>query len=638
MSKVSPQVTKTPALVSREEFEFQANQVTKLLELTKKQAGQIDFMNRSHEMQKGMKPTFIMPNTSKSFDDMLAETGIEKDAWYDEVRAELSRTNGVQGVNYAAMQKSFFEAETFRDSAKNFRNDHPDVYSSMRKSWGTNEYKNVLNMNKSVLGDPNDPSAPGSWFTFLEENLSPDIQRIIFERQDATALMSVPTAITTSVNPEVGRLVNSGVGWGRHTLGFAEGATSEFGGSQVSDRIFSKLYQKGVRARVTEYLIGNQQKMLTNDPVAYERELRLLEFVLGCNHQIMYGNPDINKDGTTELEMPGILYQMDRAESENGYQAHVQDWDNKEFNDTTQSPLNIFRTVGEDLCINGRIAGNNITGRYKVLMDLSTSNLISTLVDEKQRILIEDYAKIAQQWGQSFTGFATDIGVFNFERSKTMDLVENDTWTDDDKVSDQAPQSDPFPVTPTAVPTAPAGEAKTLPDASYEYYVTSVNDQGESKRSPLFTNAVATSTQTNTISIPYDAEFAATTNGTKLVTAVKYFNLYRANEDETLAVEGRRAFSCIAQIPINGVSTTVYVDYNQKIPGTSDMFFISNDPRDIAYTSLVPEFEIPLYDVSKGSTRQWMLYAIKGLNVWNPKRCYVVRNVPKFSASLKRPW
>jgi hypothetical protein len=630
----TPQVQKTPDVVTREEFEFQANQLSSLMKANKLQGSQIEFMKHSHEMQKGMKPSFIMPETSKTFDDMLAESGFTSEEWFNEVSENLAREKGVQGPALHSMQKSLSESARLKTAEKDMMTNHPEISAQLAKSWGTPEYENVLSMNKAILGDPADPSAPGSWFTFLEENLSPDIQRIIFERQDATAMMSVPTAITTSVNPEVGKLVSGGSGWGKHSLGFPEGDTADFGGQEVSERIFSKLYQKGVRARVTEYLIGNQQKMLTRDPIAYERELRLLEFVLGCNHQIMYGDPTINKRGSVELEMPGILYQMDRDESDNGYRPHVQDWNGKTFSDTpANNPLNIFRQVGEDLCINGRIAGNNITGRYKVLIDLSTSNLISTLVDDKQRIMIENYAKIAQEWGQSFTGFVTDVGTFNWQRSKTMDLTENDTWTPTERISDFAIV---WPtITETAVPTSPSGEPKTLPNANYVYKVTAVNDQAESNVSNSFTNAVATSTQQITINIPYDAAFAGGVVGGKVITPCRHFNLYRLRAGEADVTEN---YSCIAKIAINGTSTTTYVDYNQKMPGMADMFFISNDPRDIAYTSLVPEFEIPLYDISKGSTRQWMLYCIKGLNLWNPKRCYVVRNVPKFSTSSINPW
>lgn len=638
MSKATPNVAKSATLVQREEFEQQSGLLSQVSRQSANLLKELEYLKRSAELQKGIKPSFIMPSTSKTFDEMLDEKNMTLEEHMHEVSENIARAGGTRNCDVESIQKSLSEAKRVNDFGVMLQKEHAEVFKGLHKSMGTENFSEFIELNKSILGDPADPSAPGTWYTMLRENLSPQIQRIIHERQDATALMAVPTAITTSVEPQMGRLINSGTGWGKHQLGFAEGDTAEFGGGQISDRIFSKLYQMGVRARVTEYLIGNKADMLTRDPIAYERELRLLELILGKNHQIMYGNSNINKSGTTELEMPGIIYQMDRDESDNGYRAHIKDWQGKEFDKTNNSPLNIFRAVAEDLCANGRIPENSVTGRFKTLIDLSTANLISTIIDEDQRVLITDYVNTALKWGQSFSGFVTDLGVFNFLRSKTMDLTENDTWTPDERVSDYAPQLDPFPVTPTATPTAQTTEPKVLPDGVYHYYVTAVNDQGESKVSDFFANGASLSGQVMTIDIPYDTSFAGGTISGKLVTPVKHFNLYRANAGETLAANGKAKFSCIEKIPINGTSTTTYVDYDKKIPRCSDMFFISNDPRDIAFTSLVPEHEIPLYDISKGTTRQWMEYCIKGLNVWNPKRCYVVRNVPRFSGSAKAPW
>ncbi|MCK5616374.1 hypothetical protein KAR91_81685, partial [Candidatus Pacearchaeota archaeon] len=110
------------------------------------------------------------------------------------------------------------------------------------------------------------------------------------------------------------------------------------------------------------------------------------------------------------------------------------------------------------------------------------------------------------------------------------------------------------------------------------------------------------------------------------VTPARFFIIYRANSGETADSQ----FSAIAKVPINGVSTTTYVDYNQKIPGTTDMFFICNNPLDISHISLTPSYEIPLYDIAAGSTRQWMIMNIGTLAMWAPQRNFLVKNVPGF--------
>jgi hypothetical protein len=503
----------------------------------------------------------------------------------------------------------------------------------MRKSFVEGDIEKYEDLRKSVLGDPADPSAPGSYYPLLEENLSRYIQRIMLENQDATALMYIPTAITSNIVPELAQLKNSGVGYGKHTQGFKEGATPQSGGGQIMDRLTHTLVQRGIRASVTEMLIANRQKLVDNNPLALERELRVLEFNLGKSHNLLYGNSLINKDGNTILEVSGFVEQLEDATT--GYPDHVKDWDGVAFTVEGVTPLDIFRTVAEKLIVNGHIPGGIITGKYEVFMDYGVANNISTVIDDKQRVMINEYARSALIYGQSFSGFETDLGVFRFRRSKTLFLTQGDTWTPDDDVS---PKAIIWPaIAPSAIPGSTAGEKPVgkldLPTGAYRLRFSVVNDQGESDVS----DAIVTTTDGSTpvdvaatelldISIPYDAAFAGGVVAGETVTPARYFLVYRSKADET----DDSQMSCIAKIPINGTSTTTYKDWNQKIPKTTDMFFISNNPMDIAQTSLTPAFEIPLWDIALGSTRQWMIMDIAQLTMWAPQRQFLYKNVPGF--------
>ena len=502
----------------------------------------------------------------------------------------------------------------------------------MRKSFAEGDIEQYEELRKSVLGDPADPSAPGSYYPLLEENLSRYIQRIMLENQDATALMYIPTAITSNIVPELAQLKNSGVGYGKMMTGFKEGGTPQCGGGQIMDRLTHTLVQRGIRASVTEMLIANRQKLVDNNPLALERELRVLEFNLQKSHDLLYGNSQIHKDGNTILEVSGFVEQIEDPDT--GYPDHVVDWDGIAFG--TKDPLNIFRNVAEKLIVNGHIPGGVITGKYEVFMDYGVANNISTVIDEKQRVMINEYARSALIYGQSFSGFETDLGVFRFRRSKTLHLTAGDTWTPDDDVS---PKAITWPaIAPTAIPGATAGEKPTgkldLQTGNYSYRFSVVNDQGESNISDAIvttsdgsTPAAVAASQLVNISIPYDAAFAGGVVGEETVTPARYFLIYRGNAEET----DDSQLKCIAKVPINGTSTTTYKDWNQKIPGTTDMFFVSNNPMDIAQTSLTPAFEIPLWDIEKGSTRQWMIMDIAQLTMWAPQRQFLYKNVPGFS-------
>ena len=600
------------------------------------------------EQMKGLVPrAFLGPITPfvKSFDEHLEEDAERAGITYDQAYArhmELARESlsqrfppGVRGPSVQGMAKSMTKREATTRDAKAFL----PQYEEFQKSWGDPD--KVEKLAKSILGDPGNPDAPGTWYNFLEENLSRTIQRIMLEYQDATALMTIPTSITPNIVPEVPQLKSSGVGYGKHTMGFEEGRTPQFGGGQLMDRVVKTLVQRGVRAAVTEMLIANRQKLVDQNPLALERELRILEFNLGMNTELLYGDSNIHQDSNSNpLEVSGFVEQIEDATT--GYLAHVWDWDGAAFNATTQNPLNIFREVAERLVVDGHIPGGIITGKYSVLMDYGVANNISTVVDEKQRIMIEKYEQAALMYGQSFSGFVTDLGTFRFKRSKTLFLTENDTWTADDDVSPKAIISTLAGATLKGVPQATSGEKAAagqpdkadLPTGAYRYRVSVVNDQGESNVSAAFVTTTdgttpvdVAATQTVLISIPYESEFAGGLVAQETVTPARYFLIYRANADETTDAQ----MSCIAKVPINGVSTTTYVDWNQKIPKTTDMFFVSNNPLDIAHCSLTPSFEIPLYDPALGTTRQWQIMNIGGLCMWAPVRQYLVKNVPGFT-------
>lgn len=578
-------------------------------------------------------PTFLGPTEPfvKSFDDHLEDANMTLERHLELVADSLGAASFTgPRPSLGGMAKSMAEAAKVQSEKGNFQ----DSIEKLKKSWADGDHEAYADMAKSMLGESGTPGAPGAWYHFLEENLSRYVQQIMLSNEDCTALQTIPTSITTNIVPEMGRLKSYGVGYGKHTMGFAEGRTAKFGGSQLMERLTHTLVQRGIRCAVTEMLLANKQKLLKRNPLDLERELRTLEWNLGKNHNLLYGDADINKDGSTVLEVDGLLKQM--QDETNGYPDHVWDWDGTALGTGTseENPLNIFRNVAEKLIINGHLPGGVVTGKYNVLMDFGVANAISTVVDDKQRIMVEKYEQAALMYGQSFSGFVTDLGVFRFRRSKTLHLTANDTWTADDDVS---PHAITWPaIAPSAIPEAQSTNPKPLPAGNYTYRVSVVNDHGESDVSDSFVTTTEGTTphavdadEVVEVSIPYDAAFAGGTVNGYEVSPARYFLIYRGKAGETADAD----LKCVAKVPINGTSATTWIDYNQKIPGCTDMFFIPNDPMDLSHCSLTPPFEIPLYDINYGSTRQWMLMDIAGLCVWAPMRCFVVRNVPGFSLS-----
>lgn len=619
----------SPALVksSEDKMALIVDDNIKLAKKIKKLESTVSHM-RMLEMKKSMPPSYLNQAKVKSFSEHLIDENMDLDTWNALVQDNLDR--GVSGDNFRqvpmkALKKSFQDAGHY-ERIRNKIKSNPE-FIALQKAQENGDYEEYESMAKSVLGDSSSSGEAGSYQAFLQENLSDRVIRIILENADTQAMECISTAITPSINPEHPRLRSTGSGYGKGTLGFGEGKTPLFGGGQIMDRVAKTLVQRGVRASVTELLIANKRKIVSYDPLNFERELRIIERNLSINHLLIYGDDQINKNGTEVQEMSGILQQLE-ASTFNA--SNVHDWDNQAITEANDAP-DLFRHAAETLIKVGKIPGGSITGRFSVLLDYGVANQFSRLFDEKQRVNIDNLNVAASRYGQGFSGFVTDLGIFNFKRTRTLELVNGNHWTPAGEESKQA-ITWPSPAV-TAVVTvgggAVGGVTKFLPVAGigdYKYYVTAVNDHGESDVSAVVTHtaAVPAGTSKMVISIPYDAVFAGGLVGGETISPCRYFIIYRANAGET----DTTLMKPIAKVPINGVSTTTYDDFNQRIPGTTDMFFISHDPLDVAHTSLIPPKEIPIFDPALATSHIWSIYDIGNTTVWAPERLYCIRNVP----------
>jgi len=615
----SPAIHKTEAQVIEGLVESQIVLTKKL----KKMEGAVSHM-KMMELKKSAPPSYLNTAKIKSFNEHLAEDyGMNLSDWNDYVQDNLDRGRVDANVPLKSLRKSLYDARRYEQEREKMRGSSDFI--AMRKAQESGDHEGFEAMAKSVLGGPNSSGEAGSYQAFLQENLSDAVIEIILDSADCQATECISTAITPSINPEFPRLKSTGVGYGKHTLGFNEGGTPIAGGGQVQDRVAKTLVQRGIKALVTELLIANKKKIVSYDPLNAERRLRIIERNLQINHLLIYGSDQINKNGTEVQEMSGILEQMENSGST--AITNIHDWNGQGITEANSAP-DLFRAAAETLIKVGKIPGGSITGKFSCLLDYGVANQFSRLFDATQRVNIDRLNTLSTQYGQGFSGVVTDLGIFNFKRTRTLELVNGNSWT---PAGEESKNAIIWPaVTPTAVATASAGEqvggvAKSLPAGTYSYKVSVVNDHGESDVSASFLNGVAVSaSEKNVISIAYDSAFAGGNVNGYTVSPARYFILYRADAGQTADAE----HFPIAKIPINGTSTTTYSDYNQKMPNRTDMFFISNNPLDVAHTSLIPPKEIPIFDPSKATSHIWSIYDIANLTLWAPERVYVVRNLP----------
>lgn len=600
-----------------------------LLKDMKKLSAKVSVL-QAEKMAKSLPKTFLNEASVKSFDEHLRERGRTFEQHQDEIAMKMDAGGHPNSVAYEAMSKTLADSNVKEKSLKLLRS--APEFKNLRKSMingTTSDVKKAESeftaMAKSVLGGPNSGGEAGSSQAFLQENLSDIVLKIILNSADAQMTQSISTAITSSINPEVPVLESTGSGYGKGTLGFLEGATPIFGGGSIKTRIAKTLVQRGVKASVTEMLKANRGKLAGFDPLMAEREERMIERNLMINHLLIYGDDQINKNGTEIQEMSGFVQQLENSAYAG---SNIRDFNGVALTEPNGA-IDMFREAAEQLIKIGLLQGGTITGKYTVLMDYGVANQLSKIIDDKQRVLIGDIKQLATQYGQQFTGINTDLGIFRFKRTRTLELVQNNTWTATAKVSQHAitwPGSLTTAVAQAANGTVvPKDGIKALPVGTYHYRVSVVNDHGESDISAAFNNAVAVAAnQEMLVTLADDAAFAGGTVGGFVVSPARYFILYRGIAG---AGDVQANMYPIAKIPYTGGATT-FDDFDQKVAGTTDILFISNDPMDIAHTSLIPPKEIPIYDPSLATSTIWSIYDIANLTMWAPQRQFLWKNVP----------
>lgn len=604
-----------------------------LLKEMKSLKSKVDVL-QAERMEKGMPESFMDGPEVLSFNDHLRKEKIRgMDEWDEMVTLNMATQS--ESETMISMSKALVRTRAAEESRREFRK-QPE-YKSLQKAMRTGSTMDVdkavnkfESMAKSILGGPNSGGEAGSVQAWLQENLSTFVQEIILTSADCQMTQSVATAITPSINPEVPVLESTGSGYGKGTLGFNEGGTPNFGGGSIKTRIAKTLVQRGIRASVTQMLQANRGKIVAYDPLAAERRERIIERNLMINHLLIYGDDQINKNGTEIQEMSGFVQQLENSDFN---VSNVRDWDGKALTDANDA-IDIFRDAAETMIKIGKLPGGIVTGKFTCLLDYGVANQLSKIIDPLQRTNLEKYDRLAAMYyGQAFAGVHTDLGVFNFKRTRTLELVQDNTWTETSKVSKLAIT---WPaIAPTAIPEAGggtvAGSTKFMRTGNYTYRFTAVNDHGESDVSDAIVTtsngtipvAVAASERTE-ISIPYDAVFGGGLVGGFEKSPVRYFIIYRGAAEATADAE----LFPIAKVAINGTSTTTFLDFDQKLPNHTDILFICKNPLDIAHTSLIPPKELNIWDPKLVTTTQWTIFDIANLTMWAPQRQFLVKNVP----------
>lgn len=161
------------------------------------------------------------------------------------------------------------------------------------------------------------------------------------------------------------------------------------------------------------------------------------------------------------------------------------------------------------------------------------------------------------------------------------------------------------PAAPT-ITLGTAGGTTGLPAGTYFYYVTSVNEKGESPASPAVSQAASLNDQiTVTITPPG--------SGT-----VRYFNVYRGNAGQAAAQA-----KFIGRIANGTGATTAFLDLNNRLPGHSVAFLVENDTMEIKELAPFSRMKLAVTDLSLPEAH----FRFACLAVTQPRKNVLVDNI-----------
>lgn len=171
-------------------------------------------------------------------------------------------------------------------------------------------------------------------------------------------------------------------------------------------------------------------------------------------------------------------------------------------------------------------------------------------------------------------------------------------------------------ITLAAVPGPVTGSLFTAADAgTWRYRVQAVNRSGQSPVSAEVSVVLAAATDAIQITI--------TDGGSvdPMMPATGY-RIWRTRVVNGLA----NTEEFMVAVPRNGLAaTTVFVDLNEDLPGTSKAFMMSFDPAIMSWMQLLPLLKIAL--ATTGPTLRWMQLLYGALIVYQPLKVYMIKNI-----------
>lgn len=161
------------------------------------------------------------------------------------------------------------------------------------------------------------------------------------------------------------------------------------------------------------------------------------------------------------------------------------------------------------------------------------------------------------------------------------------------------------PATPTLTSVTPSGGTTSLAAGVYQYFVTAVNEKGESSASAAVSGTANAGDQVALVITPG--------TGTN-----RYFNVYRGN-----AGQAASASKFIGRVAMGSGTTVTFTDLNNRLPGHSVAFLVQNDTMEIKELAPFSRMKLAVTDLSLPEAH----FRFCCLAVMQPRKNVLVDNI-----------
>lgn len=230
----------------------------------------------------------------------------------------------------------------------------------------------------------------------------------------------------------------------------------------------------------------------------------------------------------------------------------------------------------------------------------------------RQRIIV-DGAPNELTMGQPVKGYEANAGMIEFV-GNTFLKPQGAPKTASQKGSPAIPTN---PATPLA---GTADATSLLPAGTYFYFVSAKNSAGES--APLSLGSVATTSGQRA-----DITINRVVSDPKAIT----YKVYRGYTSDPT-----QAFFAFEIKDAGSGTTQVIADRNFDMPNTDTAVLIDNDSENVlCFKQLAPLMKLPLARISASERFMILLYGM--MQVYNPRRVIIVKNIGKLGINSNRP-